>query len=147
MEIKDQLQNVLMSEIPLTKAIGIQVENVTENAVCLMAPLDKNINHKLTAFGGSLYSVAVLTGWSMVYVLLKNLKIEAHIVIQHSEIDYLLPVKEDFKACCEIVSESKIKKFEKMYKRKGRARILLDIFIMAENKRAVHFSGEYVIHS
>ena len=146
MDLKAQLQQVLHSEIPLTKAIGIEVDSVADNRVCLTAPLENNINHKLTVFGGSLYSVSVLTGWSMVYVLLKKLNIDAHIVIQHSEIEYLHPVKENFEACCEVVSEATINKFEKMYKRKGRARIMLDVTVMADNKRAVHFSGDYVIH-
>jgi len=146
MDIENQLQQVLNNEIPLTNSIGIEVDSVTENCVCLKAPLENNINHKLTVFGGSLYSVSVLTGWSMVYVLLKRLNIEAHIVIHHSEIDYLLPVNEDFKACCESVSELKINKFIKMYKRKGRSRIMLDVFIMNGEKRAVHFTGDYVIH-
>ena len=145
--MEKQLQNVLREEIPLTNAIGLTVESVASNSVCLNAPLENNINHKLTAFGGSLYSVAVLTGWSMVYVLLKRLNIDAHIVIQHSEIDYLLPVKEDFKACSEELSEIQINKFEKIYKRKGRARLSIDVIIKADGKRAVHFSGDYVVHS
>lgn len=146
MDVKEQLQNVLHNEIPLTQAIGIEVETVTENSVCLKAPLEKNINHKLTAFGGSLYSVSVLTGWSMVYLLLKKSNIDAHIVIQHSEIDYLAPVTEDFSACCEELSELKINKFLKIFKRKGRSRIMLDVTVMNGDKRAVHFSGDYVVH-
>jgi len=146
MSLKRDMEELLFSEIPITKALGIKVENVTDDQVCLKAPLENNINHKLTVFGGSLYSVSVLTGWCMVYQLLKKLNIEAHIVIQHSEIDYLIPVNEDFKACCEVVTETKINKFSKMFKRKGRARIILDVTVMNGDKRAVHFSGDYVVH-
>jgi len=146
MKMKDQLQQVLNNEIPLTNAIGIKVENISNSMVCLKAPLDKNTNHKSTAFGGSLYSLSVLTGWSLVYVILKRFDINAHIVIQHSEIDYLYPVKNDFVACSEEVTETKINKFIKVYKRKGRARIMLDVKIMNGLERAVHFSGDYVIH-
>jgi len=143
---ESELEQILNNEIPITKSLGISVESIYENKVCLKAPLENNINHKLTAFGGSLYSVTVLTGWSMVYLLLKRLNIEAHIVIQHSEIDYLIPVKEDFIACCEVLSDTKVNKFLKVYKRKGRARLMLDVTVMMGDQRAVHFSGDYVVH-
>jgi thioesterase domain-containing protein len=66
-----ELQKILYSEIPLTKAIGIEVCEFTGLSLTLKAPLEKNINHKCTAFGGSLYSVAVLSGWGLIYLLFK----------------------------------------------------------------------------
>ena len=50
----------------LAKHIGIVVESADDSAVVLRAPLAPNANYKGTAFGGSLYSVAVLTGWAWV---------------------------------------------------------------------------------
>ena len=53
--LRKALQKVLNEEIPLTNAIGISVESCDSLSLTLAAPLHKNINHKRTAFGGSLY--------------------------------------------------------------------------------------------
>lgn len=112
----------------------------------LSAPLKNNINHKQTVFGGSLYSVSVLTGWSMVYVLLKQLEISAHIVIHHSEIDYLLPVNSDFTSCCEIKDQLQIERFKKIYQRRKKARVKLVSEVIINQQVAVRFTGVYVVH-
>lgn len=54
-----QLQEVLNTEIPLTNSIGIQVGEHTDLSLTLHAPLINNINHKRTAFGGSIYSIVI----------------------------------------------------------------------------------------
>jgi len=56
------LQQTLKHEIPLTQATGIKVFEVTEDSITLRAALENNVNHKSTAFGGSLYSLSLLTG-------------------------------------------------------------------------------------
>ena len=62
MDQLNQLRNVLHEEIPLTKAMGVEVNSYDGHCLVLSAPLDPNTNHKDTAFGGSLYSLAVLAG-------------------------------------------------------------------------------------
>ena len=56
----DYLQRRIDREIVLAKPMGIIVEAADERALVLRAPLAPNANHKGTAFGGSLYSLAVL---------------------------------------------------------------------------------------
>ena len=145
--MKAKLQTVLSEEIPITQAIGVKVENISLNSVELSAPLENNINHKSTAFGGSLYSIAVLAGWSLLYTQLANNNINAHIVIQESNIKYLLPVASDIHACCQISDQQEIEKLIKVFKRKGIARLNLVTEILQHNKLAVLFEGKYVIHS
>lgn len=146
MSLASNLEATLNNEIPLTKALGIRVESASSTQVCLKAPLENNTNHKSTAFGGSLYSVAVLTGWSLVHIMLKQQEINAHIVIHHSEIDYLMPVQQDFTACCEIESNRQLEKFLATYQRKGKARLTLTVVIKQAGKVAVWFKGQYVVH-
>ena len=139
-----QLESILHVEIPITQAMQIKVLDCSEIEVLLSAPLEPNINHKQTAFGGSLYSVAVLSGWSMVYVLLSRLGINAQIVIHQSEISYLAPVATAIEAHCELSSDTDIEKFNKLMLRKGRARLKLKSRIVSEGKDAVVFDGVYV---
>jgi len=99
LEIKS-LQEILNTEIPLTKAIGIKVVEYNDNRLTLRAPIDNNINHKCTAFGGSLYSISVLTGWGLIYLLLKEYGLSGHIVIHESNTKFLKPVATDIIARC-----------------------------------------------
>lgn len=140
------LQDVLYTEIPLTRAIGIQVIDSTNDSLTLKAPLTNNINHKCTAFGGSLYSVSVLTGWGLLYTILKQHNLSGHIVIQESNTRFLKPVVEDIYSHCSIDNRQDIDKFIWMYKRKGIARIQLTTHIISEHENCVEFSGRYVVH-
>jgi len=141
------LQNVLHSEIPLTKSIGISVVDHTDISLTLSAPIEKNINHKCTAFGGSLYSVSVLSGWGLIYLLLKQHNLSGHIVIQESNTKFLKPVTTDITSKCSFLSETQYMKFINMYKKKGIARISLTAYIECNNETAVIFNGTYVVHT
>ena len=141
------LQNVLHTEIPLTKHIGLSVIECTDLSLTLNAPLEKNINHKCTAFGGSIYSVSVLSGWGLIYLLLKKHDLSGHIVIQESNTKFLRPVNTDITAVCSFSSTDQYDKFIKMYKRKGLARIKLTSKISFNNENAVIFNGSYVVHA
>ena len=138
---------VLNDEIPITRALGIKVDQLTDHSILLSAPLENNINHKSTAFGGSLYSVAVLAGWGMIYSLLDSLNLHAHIVIHESHIEYLKPVNQAIQASCEIDSQAEFDKKIKLYKRKGISRINLVVDINNAGQLAVKFNGQYVIHN
>ncbi len=142
-----QLQNVLHSEIPLTKHIGLTVVDHTDLSLTLHAPLENNINHKCTAFGGSIYSVLVLSGWGLIYLLLKEHNLSGHIVIQESKTQFIKPVNSDITAKCAFLSTQQIDKFICMYKRKGIARIKLTSKIIVNDKDAVIFNGSYVVHT
>ncbi len=141
-----ELENVLHSEIPLTLAMELSVNEVSENTVRLTASLEKNINHKCTAFGGSLYSVCVLTGWSLLYARLHSMDVHAHIVIHESEIRYLLPVTTDIKSKCTIDNEQHFNRAMNLFHKKGKARFELISTIFQNGDLAVWFQGKYVIH-
>ena len=141
------LQDVLDSEIPLTKSIGIKVVEYNDSGLTICAPLENNINHKSTAFGGSLYSVSVLTGWGLIYLLLKTYDLTGHIVIQESNTKFLKPVTSKIISKCSFKSEEHYENFIKMYKRKGKARINLESRVVCNGETSVIFTGNYVVHT
>ena len=55
------MQRRLAADFPLARHIGIVVDSAGDDGIVLRAPLGPNANDKGTAFGGSLFSVAVLT--------------------------------------------------------------------------------------
>ncbi len=143
----NQLQNILHTEIPLTKEIGIKVEKFKDLSLTVSAPLENNINHKRTAFGGSLYCVSVLAGWGLIHLVLKDNGLSGHIVIQESNTKFLKPVVTDITARSSFDSKEKCDKFLDMYKRKGIARIKLESFISCNSEICVKFEGTYVVHT
>ena len=67
-----QLESVLHHDIPLTRDMGLKVLDWHDQQLRLYLPLDANVNHKSTMFGGSLYCGAVLAGWGWLHLRLKE---------------------------------------------------------------------------
>jgi thioesterase domain-containing protein len=140
---KDYLQNRITSEFALARHIGIVVESAGEEGIVLCAPLGPNANDKGTAFGGSLFSVAVLTGWAWVARYLETAHLAADAVIQESTIRYLVPVHGILRATLIPPQSAHVEKFRKMLQRAGRGRIPLKVDIRQEETLASEFEGVY----
>lgn len=139
------LERTLHSEIPLSQAMGIRVTAYDGTSLKLAAPLTPNINHKCTAFGGSLYSLAVLCGWGMLHIKLAEAGLHKHIVIQEADIRYLRPVDQDLHAECTLDATA-LQRFLRTLAKHGRARPALDVVITHNGLPAVEFAGRYVVH-
>lgn len=141
-----QTEQIIHGKIPISREMGISLERYGISGLVIKAPLQNNINHKQTAFGGSLNAVAALSCWTFLYLMLNQIE-DTHpqIVIQKSSINYLQPVDTDFEAVCEWPPASKLALFRKMYHRKKKARIELTSKIFTRNEPAVIFSGVFVV--
>ncbi len=137
------LERTLHEEIPLTRAMGVTVERCDAHGLVLRAPLAPNLNHKQTAFGGSLATLTTLAGWGLLHLLLHE-RAPVTVVIQESRAHYLLPVEHDLVAVCPLPAAAPLEKFRRTLARRGMARIELEAFIMAGEATAVRFSGWYV---
>ncbi len=140
-----QLERLLHEEIPIARAMGIRVADYDGASLRLAAPLAPNFNHKLTAFGGSLYSIAVLCGWGLLHLKLTEAGVHKHIVIQEANIRYLLPVAEEMVAECRLDDEA-FERMLHMLQKHGRGRIALKVSMHAAGYAAVEFEGKYVVH-
>jgi len=143
------LESILHHDIPLTREMGLKVLAWQHGQLQLHLPLQANINHKSTMFGGSLYCGAVLAGWGWLHLSLREEGIEdGHIVIQEGQISYPLPVTQDATVHCMAPEEKVWKRFVATYKRYGRARLSLETWVVNEGSetRAVAFTGQYVLH-
>lgn len=139
------LELILHTEIPISKAMGVRVRGYDGSSLGLDAPLVPNTNHQHTAFGGSLYSLAVLCGWGLLHLKLADAKLHKHIVIQDDSIRYLHPVQRELHAECRL-DDTVFKRMLNALHRHGRARISLDVTITQDDRPAVEFSGRYVVH-
>jgi thioesterase domain-containing protein len=137
----DYLQERIDREIMLARPMGVIVESADELSLVLRAPLAPNANHKGTAFGGSLYSLAVLTGWAWLTRFLATRKLDAEAVIQESSMRFLKPVHGEMRACLEIPAAADIDKFQKMLVRADRGRIRLQVKMHEGSALATIFDG------
>jgi thioesterase domain-containing protein len=137
----DYLQERIDREIMLARPMGVIVESADDLSLVLRAPLAPNANHKGTAFGGSLYSLAVLTGWAWLTRFLATRKLDAEAVIQESSMRFLKPVHGEMRACLEIPAAADIDKFQKMLVRADRGRIRLQVKMHEGSALATIFDG------
>jgi thioesterase domain-containing protein len=139
----NHLEQTLHHEIPLTRAMGIRVVCFDEQGLMLSAPLAANINHKHTAFGGSLATLTTLAGWGLLHLLLREHP-PATIVIQDSHTHYRRPVTDDFTATCALPDSEVLVTFLETLGRRGMARIDLTAGIPVGGRPAVEFEGRFV---
>jgi thioesterase domain-containing protein len=144
---KHYLQDRLTSEFALVRHIGIVVESADDSALVLSAPLMANANYQGTAFGGSLFSVAVLTGWAWVARYVDSRQLAADAVIQESTIRYRTPVRNVLRASLVLPEHAEIERFAKMLQRARRGRIRLRVEIREGPTVAAEFEGVYAATS
>jgi thioesterase domain-containing protein len=119
----DEITRYLHEHIPLTAHLGTRVVGWDGVTVRLAAPLGPNLNHRGTAFGGSLSALAILAGWALVHLALRDRGIEARVVIQRTELDFEEPVDGDFTAEATLPAEKDLARFLATLRRHGRARV------------------------
>lgn len=88
-----RLRELLHREVPLSGHMGVAAERYDGDTLVLTAELEPNINIHGTAFGGSMYSLAALCGWSLIRLRLEDLSLEAEVVVGSARIDYRKPVR------------------------------------------------------
>jgi thioesterase domain-containing protein len=144
-ELAHELQEVLHHEIPLSQQMGLTVHFYDGACLSLRAPLAPNVNHKSTAFAGSLNAVMTLTGWGTTWLMLHEHSLRGTIVIQESTTRYLLPVGNDFIATCRVPEAHEAERFLSGLQRRGKARLALKVDILdGDGRVAVAFTGNYV---
>ena len=137
-----QIEELFYDKIPITRALGVKVEEYDGRRLVLWAPLRENVNHLGTAFGGSLNALAVLSGYGLLWLELRDA--ECHLVIRDSSISYDRPVRGDLRAVCARPDEEALEAFKHQFQQKGRARIVLSATIDDAGVTAVRFRGTFV---
>jgi thioesterase domain-containing protein len=139
-----KLQKVFNEQLPLSRAMGVKVLEAGPR-VRIEAPLGPNHNHLHTAFGGSVYSLAVLAGWGWLWVKLREEGMKAHIVIRSSQMEYLKPIEDTLHADCSPDDGIDWEGIRLTFERKGKARVELEVLISGANKEAAQFIGTFVL--
>lgn len=147
-QVCQYLANWLPQEIPVSGSLALMPLEFLDNQLTFSVPLEQNRNHMHTGFGGSLYTSALLVGWSWLHLQLKALGFEEniHIVIQSANIQYPKPMTEDALAICAGVPEKSWEKFSKMLQKFGKGRLTIDTKIVVNGDTKAEFVGDFVVY-
>ncbi|WP_018605357.1 YiiD C-terminal domain-containing protein [Uliginosibacterium gangwonense] len=140
----EALRSYLHTHIPLAAAMQVEVLQASPEFIALSAPLAPNINHRGTAFGGSIATLATLAGWSLLRVRLDEFKPLPHLVIQRSSINYLRPINDSFTAQVAYPPETDWDEFLLRLHEKGKARLPLSIEVRTGEQLAARMEGVFV---
>ncbi|WP_037572228.1 YiiD C-terminal domain-containing protein [Spirochaeta cellobiosiphila] len=138
-----ELLKYLNKNIPITKRMDLTILESSSQCVAIKAGLEANRNHKKTAFGGSINTLMVLSCFSLLKIILDEQNIDADIVIQRSQIEFLRPVQTDFTSRTRIEDQNKINLFIDQLQRHGKGRIGLQATI-SQDKELAAFKGDFV---
>jgi len=119
----DEITAYLHQHIPLSRHLGAAVEAYDGASLRLGAPLAPNLNHRSTAFGGSLSALAILSGWTLLHLNLRERAIECRLVIQRSSFDFQEPVDGDFTVTSTLPEAAAWERFLATLARHDRARV------------------------
>lgn len=138
------LERYLHQHIPISLHLGAEVSEAGAERVRLRAPLAPNLNHRQTAFGGSLSALAILAGWAWLHLRLRERGHTGRIVIMRSSMEFLAPAEADFDASCAAPPPERWEQFVGTLDQRGRARLELDVELTAGGRPVATFSGQYV---
>lgn len=139
-----EVEAYLHKHIPISGGIGCRVLGMSPEEVLLEAPLEPNINHRATAFGGSLSALAILAGWAMVHFRLRGDGVEVRTVIQESRVRYEKPVRAAFQARCHAPPDDVWDRFVRTVQRWGKGRIQMEVELTSDGCRVAGYTGTYV---
>ncbi len=144
-QIAAALEKRVREEIPVTRHLRFRIRLDAEGLPVLDVPLKPNINHLGTAFGGSLNMLCTIGGWCGISLLLKDLGIEADIIIQKNEMSFVAQTTDDFYVNTERPDPEKMDSFAATFNRFGRARLSIVCHVMEKHLKinSANYRGVY----
>lgn len=136
-----ELTQYLHGQIPLAAAMQLQVTACDGERIRVQAPLAANRNPHGTVFGGSLATLGIVAGWTLLYEALQRAGMAASLVIQHFDADYRAPATAAFSAETCLPADWPV--FIANLRRRGRAKLTLDIVLSCDDRTVLNASAVY----
>jgi thioesterase domain-containing protein len=91
----------LHAQIPLTAFLGISIAALGPARVALAAPLSPSRNHRGTAFGPGVFTVAGLAPWLLLVRRTWAARLPVQILLRRSELALHRAISSPYTACCD----------------------------------------------
>lgn len=140
------LHSYLQGNFPSLAAQKIRFEEETDDYLVMSAPLDCNHNDLHTAFGGSLYNLALVSCWSTLFLACQQHMDAPRIVTRDAQMRYRHPVEDAMvRASCRKPNARQWDGFFAHYEKAGRTSITLTSNISIAAGTAAYFDGVFVL--
>ena len=140
----EQVRQRLQQQLPLIEHMGIDIVSWDGEQVRVSAPLAPNLNVHGTAFGGSLFSVGAMAGWSAVLLTFMDAGHDPHVWLASSQIEFIQPVRGNLEAQACITPQWRqqlLGEFESV----GRVSVDLSVSIPDSVNCAVRMQAQYAV--
>ncbi|MDR3692588.1 MAG: YiiD C-terminal domain-containing protein [Fimbriimonas sp.] len=144
MTLSRDLEAYLYDHIPISRYMAVSVLEANEDRVRLAFPLAPNINHRQTAFGGSVASAAILSAWALLWVRFRDRDAMPRLVVRDNSMRYERPVEGDFIAETIPIDPDAWSKFLSGLERKGKSRIEIQAAVLFGGEMCGSFLGTFV---
>lgn len=139
------LEQRLLADIPLTRAMGLRATHYDGESLTLSAPLAPNVNDKGCAFGGSLASVMTLAGWGVIELAIGARGLDCEVYVQDSTTRYLAPVWGDFSATARLAEGEGFDAFFSALATRGKGRLRVQVAVtLADGTAATTLDARFV---
>lgn len=118
-----QLTDQILAEIPLNRAMALQLKDYDGEQLSFALPLAPNVNDKGCAFGGSIASALTVAGWGLVVLALRQRGEDCDVYVGESTVRYLSPIWQDFTAQARLAEGAQWPAFFAQLAQRGKARI------------------------
>ena len=108
--------------MPPVATMALGIDGYDGTSLRLHAPLQRHVNDKGCAFGGSLVSLMTLAGWGLVTLQVQVAGLEADVFVADSQVDYLAPLFADLRAEARLGEGGDWSGFAHTLRARGRAR-------------------------
>ncbi len=137
------LEETLREEVPLTRYMGLRLEEHGEGRLIVQASLSANVNIHGTAFGGSLFSICAIACWGTLHLSFTRAGVPARSVLGKASIEYSRPVRGDFEARCELPGDGSFEAFMERLQQGRRTPLELVAEVREKDRVAAVFRGTY----
>lgn len=140
----DLVRKQLQEQLPLIEHMGIVIDSWDGEVVTVGAPLAPNLNVHGTAFGGSLFSIGAMTGWSAVLLTFLDAGYSPNVWLAKSSIEFMKPVRGRIYAQANISPKIR-QQMLVTYESSGRVNVDLDVLIPENGMDAVRIFTQFAV--
>ncbi len=142
-----ELQDYVENHIPIVTRNGFRITEAGNDRVAVTGRLADHINHRDSAFGGSLSTALILAAWARVRLWTDTFDPSAVIVIAEQRVQFALPVLADFEAFSKPLAPEVFERAAKHLARFGKARFTVEAAVVhqGEAEPRAEFWGEFVV--